>query len=88
MHHCLLSTRQRATASQSEMQMGVPLDKCPYFPRAFVASHPNLLDPRISSFVFASLVSHPTGIAQTESRRRISCDRSRQKRGPPTSISL
>ena len=34
--------------------------------------------------LFASLMTHPAGVAQTESKWRISRDRSRQKRGPPS----
>jgi hypothetical protein len=40
-----------------------------------------------SASVLASLVTHPAGVAQTESKWRISHDRSRQKRGPPSLLS-
>ena len=35
-------------------------------------------------FVAATLTSHPSAVAQTEARYRISFSRSRQKRGPPS----
>jgi hypothetical protein len=69
-------------------QFGAPAEKCPYFPSASVAPHNELLTPPIRVAVFASLAVHPSGVAQTESMRRISRDRSRQKRGPPVFSSL
>jgi hypothetical protein len=83
-HHCLGHMTEHAGASNREIQIGAQAQKCPYSPKAVAATHPNLLATGTSSAVFAGIVSHPTGIAQTESKRRISCDRSRQKRGPPS----
>jgi hypothetical protein len=45
------------------------------------------LTPRRDS-QFVEPMSHPTGMAQTESKLRISQSRSRQKRGPPVTSSL
>jgi hypothetical protein len=38
--------------------------------------------------IFADLTSQPAAIAQTESKLRISRNRSRQKRGPPNTFFL
>jgi hypothetical protein len=78
----------RANLTQSARQFTAPAEKCPYCPSALVATHSELLALPVASAVFASLVSHPAGVAQTELMWRISRDRSRQKRGPPVSSSL
>jgi hypothetical protein len=78
----------RGNLTGREAQFGAPAGKCPYCPSAPVATHNELLAPPMRDAVFASLVSHPSGVAQTESMRRISRDRSRQKRGPPVFSSL
>jgi hypothetical protein len=69
--------------TRSRTQFTAPAEKCPYFPSALVATHHKLLALSVADAVFASLVSHPAGAAQTESMWRIPRDRSRQKRGPP-----
>jgi len=69
-----------------ETRVGALEAKCPYAPAAFVLGY----NPSLAGFpargVFAALVSQPAIIAQAESRLRISRDRSRQKRGPPSLI--
>jgi hypothetical protein len=87
-HHCLGNITEHSGFSKQGIQVGALARRCPYFPNAVAATHPHLLAPETSAAVFAGIVSHPTGIAQTESKRRISCDRSRQKRGPPSLLSL
>jgi len=87
-HHCMENMADRGNLTQSGTQFTAPAEKCPYCPSALVATHSELLAPPVASAVFASLVSHPAGVAQTESMWRISRDRSRQKRGPPVSSSL
>ena len=83
-HHCMMSMSERAKLPQDDPQWSAPTERCPYYPQATIASHKDLFTPSASDAVFASLVNHPSGVAQTESKRRISRDRSRQKRGPPT----
>ncbi|SEC45088.1 hypothetical protein [Terriglobus roseus] len=61
-------------------------EKCPMYPQASVAAPHDLATPPASRVIFASIVSHPTGTAQTESKWRVSRFRSRQKRGPPASL--
>src|ERR1700736_4101026 len=82
-HHCLVNMAEHAEAAQHGVHFTAPAEKCPYCPSAVATAHPNLLAPGISAAVYASLVNHPAGDAQTESKRRFSRDRSRQKRGPP-----
>ena len=78
----------RGNSIRSGIQFSTPAEKCPYCPSALVPAHSELLAIPVADAVSASLVSHPAGVAQTESMWRISRDRSRQKRGPPTPSSL
>jgi hypothetical protein len=87
-HHCAMTTTERNSLEQGgdQSRFVAPVETCPYSPVATVAIHTNLLAVPASDRVFATLVSHPSGVVQTESMRLISCDRSRQKRGPPVQI--
>ncbi len=58
-------------------------ETCPYCPGSIAPTYTDVLAVSVAEATFASLVNHPSGVAQTESKRRISRDRSRQKRGPP-----
>jgi len=80
-HHCLVNWSERFGAHDHATQIGGPIEKCPYGPGTIPAVHPNVFGPPTSAAIFASLISHPAGLAQTNSKRRISGDRSRQKRG-------
>jgi hypothetical protein len=79
----MIGMSDRSVLSQSIRISSTPTEKCPYCPSAIAAVHTDLLAVPTGKVVFAFLVSHPSGIAQTESLRRISRDRTRQKRGPP-----
>ncbi|WP_263366573.1 hypothetical protein [Edaphobacter bradus] len=83
-HHCMMSTGERSTLASHDPQFRAPAEKCPYFPQALAAAHTNLYTAPTADVISAGLVSHPAGVAQTESKWRISRDRSRQKRGPPS----
>ncbi len=87
-HHCMAGIPERGQLTGRPAQVSAPADKCPYCPSGPVATHNELLAAPIGNAVFASLVGHSSGVAQTESMRRISRDRSRQKRGPPVFPSL
>ena len=92
-HHCMMSmdmsTGRHISSSHSDTpHLAVLTEKCPYTPQAPATGHPDLLALDPSAAIFAEIVSHPAGIAQTESRHRIAQDRSRQKRGPPATLSL
>lgn len=85
-HHCMLAVGSHDASA--ETQMRAKAEKCPMYPLASVAVPHDLATPPSSRTIVASLVSHPTGTAQTESKWRVSRYRSRQKRGPPASFFL
>ena len=58
-------------------------DKCPYSPYSPVRVHSNSFEPAEAALTFAEIVAQPAVRPQTEAKRRIAFDRSRQKRGPP-----
>ena len=89
-HHCMMSMDERGKLVVShDPQFQAPAEKCPYCPSSVAPAQPNpLAAPMTAAAIFGDLVSHPTGFAQTEAKRRISRDRSNGKRGPPTQISL
>jgi hypothetical protein len=79
-HHCAAMTIGGTSQGTSMETVG---EKCPYS----VAPPAILLlpsfKPSTAVAVFAGIVQHPAVAPQTEAQRRISFDRSRQKRGPP-----
>ena len=89
-HHCMMSMDARGKlVVRHDPQVKAPVEKCPYCPTLIVPAQPNpLAEPTIAAAIFGDLVSHPTGFAQTEALRRISRQRSNQKRGPPTQTTL
>ena len=88
-HHCMMSMAERGTLASDNPQFKAPAQRCPYCPRSVAPAQPNLFAaPTRADAIYRNVVSHPTGVAQTESRRRISLDRSRQKRGPPAPAML
>jgi hypothetical protein len=82
-HHCMLSAEHQAALMAGVNAVAVP-QRCPLCPKALPASQhaPASLAP--SAAIFAQVVSHPAIAAQTLAKFRISRDRSRQKRGPPS----
>jgi hypothetical protein len=82
MHHCAM--RMLPTDPSTRQVSAVP-EKCPMFPRAAVVirTQDHSLAPGAAAAFFSGLQSHPACHAQTEAQRRISLDRSHQKRGPP-----
>lgn len=84
-HHCMMSMADRSSLASAAPAFAAPLDKCPFTPPALPANtHQLTLAAPQRQMFFAEIASHPAVTAQTESKRRISLDRSRQKRGPPT----
>jgi hypothetical protein len=85
-HHCMSAAEMHGATKGS--QLTSPMGKCPFCPATMDSgSHLSLFVVGNRDTDLVSLVSHPAGIAQTESKLRISQSRSRQKRGPPvTSI--
>jgi hypothetical protein len=89
-HHCMLADMDMSGASSSNRPgFNAPSisERCPYGAKSVPStSHPDW-SLATAQAVFAGVVAHPAVTPQTESKRRISSDRSRQKRGPPA-ISL
>jgi hypothetical protein len=85
-HHCMMKMEERSKLIQQGVWICPPADKCPYYPGVVPAEHSDLLPTEASGAVPAPITSAPARIVQTESKRRISHDRSRQKRGPPASL--
>lgn len=88
-HHCMAGMDMAAMPASRGLEWRARGEKCPFCPAAVSAAHPDRWSvPPTAQAVFAALVSHPGGTPQTESRRRISQDRARGKRGPPAHILL
>ena len=89
-HHCMMSLDKRGKLVVShDSQFKAPAEKCPHCPSSIAPAQPNpLAEPTLTAAIFGDLLSHPTGFAQTEARRRISRERSNQKRGPPSHTTL
>jgi hypothetical protein len=87
-HHCMMSTAERSQLASRDPQFQAPAEKCPYCPAAVAVVHGNTFVPPTAQAIFAGLIAHPAVAAQTESKLRISRNRSRQKRGPPATLSL
>jgi hypothetical protein len=87
-HHCMMSISERGRLASRDPQFAAPAEKCPYSPAAVVASHGDTFAQPLVQAIFAGVVAHPAATAQTESKLRISLNRSRQKRGPPASFFL
>ncbi|QNI31349.1 hypothetical protein H7849_20030 [Alloacidobacterium dinghuense] len=82
-HHCAMDAD-----TQQGKSISIIAEKCPYAPAAQVVFHLSIFAPPADAAVFAGLTQHPAIHAQTAARYRISFDRSRQKRGPPSLILL
>jgi hypothetical protein len=80
----MMSMAERSQLANPDPQFQAPAEKCPYCPTAIAVVHGNAFVPPTAQAVFAGLVAHPAVAAQTESKLRISQNRSRQKRGPPS----
>jgi hypothetical protein len=82
-HHCSMNMRGDSFLADQAPAWHAPLEHCPYYPAQTTTSPSNTFAMTAAPAIFAELVSHPALHAQTESKRRISRDRTRQKRGPP-----
>lgn len=87
-HHCMMGAEGSSQLAQAGLYLTAPAEKCPYYPKAIKALRSDPYKVPTAEAVFASLMGHPAGTAQTDAKRRISRDRSRLKRGPPTSFLL
>ncbi|MGC2659873.1 MAG: hypothetical protein WA324_18090 [Bryobacteraceae bacterium] len=83
-HHCMMGRGGELAGAQAGL--ATITVKCPYCPYSTTASNAQFSSPAIGDAVFAGLVQHPAVSAQTEAVYRISYERSRHKRGPPSLI--
>jgi hypothetical protein len=79
-HHC----EMLGEAPAGDKGAGAIREKCPYSPAALSIVVLPSFAPSTSAAIFAGVVRHASVAPQTEARRRISFDRARQKRGPPS----
>jgi hypothetical protein len=83
-HHCMETMAAADVALRDGKRISAPLKKCPYSPSMLNAQHSHdVLSASSAEADFASFSGPAAVAAQAESKRRISRDRSRQKRGPP-----
>ena len=90
MHHCSMSPEEQARVMR-ELEGGIRFSKmpeqCPYRQCSLVAAHLQVFTTSATVTHAAFLLHAPSVAAQAECLRRISFDRSRQKRGPPSLFS-
>lgn len=85
-HHCMLemSGMTSSASSKSQLKTVMLTERCPYGSKSLPGTpHPDW-SLSTSAAIFAGVVAHPSVAPQTESQLRVSEDRSRQKRGPPS----
>lgn len=85
-HHCVGSMGEGSESGQQTDRVGALRARCPRCPGVPAPAHSVGLSLQRAERISVSPMSHPTGVAQTESKRRMSLDRSRQKRGPPVGL--
>jgi hypothetical protein len=84
-HRCAMMDRYLKSSDSGTPQIRTTPQHCPFYPHssnAPVVRYHARLAP--SAGIFAQVVSHPAVRPQTHAVYRLSLDRSRQKRGPPT----
>lgn len=79
-----MSMAERSQHASHDPRFQAPGEKCPFSPISIVTIHDNIFVAPAAQAIFAELIAHPAVAAQTESKLRISRNRSRQKRGPPS----
>ena len=78
-HHCAMPPEESNQGSGVQ----VVREKCPYTPAAPAVVLLPSFKPSPLAMFFAGIAQHPAVFPQTDAQRRISFDRTRQKRGPP-----
>ena len=80
-HHCIMATPAAATSAPALTTIKA---KCPCCPAMAPGTQARAGTISIAAAVFADLVRHTAVSPQVEAKYRISHDRARQKRGPPS----
>lgn len=81
-HHCAMASMN----SPQGLSTRTVSEKCPYSIASPAILVLRTFTPSTAATVFAGIAQHPAASPQTEAQRRISFDRTRQKRGPPAQI--
>ena len=83
-HHCMGNMQNSGPGAR----LAATPQRCPFCPAAVPQARHSDVSLHAASLIFAAIVSHPAGKPQTQARARVALDRSRQKRGPPSSPEL
>ena len=86
-HHCEMSPEARALLMHEDngsARISAKPEQCPYRQRSLAASHLQTLTSGAAPTHATCSLHEPSAAAQAECLLRISFDRSRQKRGPPS----
>jgi hypothetical protein len=93
-HHCAMSAEERAQmmgeqndGASKTAGMSAPPEKCPYSQHSLGAVHLQVFTPEATAMHSVIALQEASAAEQAECLRRISFDRSRQKRGPPSLLS-
>ena len=81
-HHCAMPFEESEQGSGAHAVR----EKCPYTPAAPAVVLLPSFKPSPLAMFFAGIAQHPAISPQTDAQRRISFDRTRQKRGPPAPL--
>jgi len=76
---------QMAMQQDAGTRISAPPEKCPFSPRHILPNSTgvHLYTAPANRLFYASIISHPAVVAQTEAHYRIASERARLKRGPP-----
>ena len=90
-HHCAMSVDERAMlmgddGTSNTLRVSAVCALYPHAPSSLGAVHLSGYVPGMSARQTAGVLHEPSAALQAECLRRISFDRSRQKRGPPASF--
>lgn len=80
-HHCMMYM-----AWSQDRAFRTIREKCPYSIAPPAVLVVRSFAPSTAASVFAGITRHPAAIPQVEAQLRVSFDRARQKRGPPSQI--
>ena len=86
-HHCAMLEDATVSREDGQHHARAPREMCPYQQRALAAAHHEQVAMAASGSSMMVVLHEPDALAQVECLWRISFDRSRQKRGPPTLLS-
>jgi hypothetical protein len=93
-HQCGMVAEERAMTmgdhanpASKPVKFTPPLERCPYSQRSLAPAHLQVFAPGSTAMRATTALRQPSSAVQAECLRRISFDRSRQKRGPPTLLS-